>query len=306
LNREAQKGLYGLIGYPVSHSLSPAIFTAAFDAAGINATYELYPIAPDRLEEGVNEILGRGVRGLNVTVPHKAGVIPLMTQLDESARLAGAVNTIEVRSEGMVGHNTDMRGFEDSFVPLGVPDIQGCRVLVLGAGGAARAVLVSLARHGASEILVANRYVDEAVDLVSFVTRQYTDVRFRVLPLEEREIGQAVPETVLCVQATSLGLKETDPLPMDPSLLPGDCFIYDLVYGPAETAFVRTARSRGYQAADGKEMLLRQAAVSFLIWFRKNPPIDAMKAGIDGAIRGAAAGGRKPETVGGKPPDDTF
>jgi shikimate dehydrogenase len=257
--------------------MSPVIFKAAFRAAAIDADYDLYPVAPDHLEEGVREVLARGVRGFNVTVPHKSAVIPLVAGLDESARLTGAVNAIQVTAEGMVGHNTDMGGFEDSFAPLGVPGITGHQVLVLGAGGAARAVLISLARRGASEILIANRFEQEAFDLVSFVARRYPEARLRILPLETEEIRQAASGAVLCVQATSLGLKETDPLPISPVLLPKGCFVYDLVYGPLETAFVRAARSLDYRAADGREMLLRQAARAFRLWFRKAPPLEAMR-----------------------------
>ncbi len=289
MSGEPRKARYGLIGYPVSHSMSPAIFNAAFCAAGINAVYELYPIPPDRLDEGVGEILDKGVSGLNVTLPHKARVIGLMKDLDKSARLVGAVNTIDVTGQGMVGYNTDMGGFEDSLGPLGVPGISGARALVLGAGGAARAILVSLARLGASEIIVANRFIKEAGDMVSLVAPGYPDVRFEIILLENREVERMAPGAVLCVQATSLGLNETDPLPMEPALLPGGCFIYDLVYGTSQTAFVRSAKAGGYRAADGKEMLLRQAARAFRLWFQTEPPLDAMRNAIDRAV-----GNRKP------------
>lgn len=305
MNRKASRKLYGLIGYPVSHSLSPAIFRAAFDAEGIDADYDLYPIAPDHLDPELRRILDRGIRGLNVTVPHKSAVIQLMTDLDESARMTGAVNVIEVVPGGIVGHNTDLGGFEDSFVPLGIPDIQECQVLVLGAGGAARAVLVSLARRGASEILVANRFADEASNLVSLVAPGYPGVHFQVLPLEECEIVHAVSDTVLCVQATSLGLKETDPLPINPALLPKNCFVYDLVYGPEETAFVRSAKSQGYRTSDGKEMLLWQAAGTFRIWFRRDPPIEAMRAGIARAVKNPSVGNGEGKKVGPDPAGQT-
>ena len=268
MNILAVNDLYGLIGYPVSHPLAPAIFNAAFQAVG----NELFPIPPDRLNAEIKEILGEGVRGLNVTVPHRTSVIPMMNGLAESARLTGAVNAIEIADDGVTGHNTDMGGFEDSFASLGVPGIKGTRVLVLGAGGAARAVLVSLARRGISEILIANRFLEEAMDLVSLVAPRYPGVRFEILLLEKEEIEKMVPGTVLCVQATSLGLKEKDPLPMEPAILPKGCFVYDLVYGPRQTAFVRSAQASGYRATDSKEMLLRRAARAFRLWFRSDPP----------------------------------
>jgi shikimate dehydrogenase len=294
VNGVSRKTLYGLIGYPVSHSLSPAIFNAAFRTAGIEADYKLFSIPPEHLEEGIGEILREGARGLNVTVPHKAGVIPLMRDLDESARLTGAVNAIEVSDDGMVGYNTDMGGFEDSFDSLDVPDIQGEKILVLGAGGAARAVLASLIRSGVSEIVVADRYIEEAMDMVSLIAGYSSDIRFETVPLENRQIEKVVAQTALCVQATSLGLSEEDPLPMEPSLLPKDCFVYDLVYGPMETPFVRSARAAGYRAVDGKEMLLRQAARAFWLWFRKDPPLGAMRTAIGRAIGGVRDTDPKP------------
>jgi shikimate dehydrogenase len=268
----------------VSHSLSPAIFTAAFSAAGIQAVYDLFPIPPDHLSNGIGELLRKGIKGLNVTVPHKTAVIPQMTRLDESARLTGAVNTIEVTDDGMVGYNTDMGGFEDSFGPLNVPDVTRARVLVLGAGGAARAVVVSLARSGASKIIIANRFPEETVDLLSAVAPRFPGVGFEAVELDREELSREAVGAVLCVQATSLGLREEDPLPLDPTLLPEECFVYDLVYGAMDTPFVRFAAALGYRAVDGKEMLLRQAARAFSIWFRKDPPIPAMKAAVDHAI----------------------
>jgi len=284
------KDLYGVVGYPVSHSLSPAIFNAAFESAGIEAVYELFPISPDRLDKGVEELLDRGVRGFNVTVPHKTAVISMMADLDESARLTGAVNTIEVTGDGMVGHNTDMGGFEDSFTTLGVPDIPGARVLVLGAGGAARAVVVSLARSGASEIVVANRFIEEAMDLVTPVAARYSGVRFEVVLLADREIEKVAAGTVLCVQATSLGLNADDPLPLDPAVLPAGCYLYDLVYGPGNTPWVKAALASGYEANDGKEMLLRQAARAFLIWAGREAPVESMRTAMNRGITSAFGG----------------
>ena len=275
---------YGLIGYPVSHSLSPEIFRAAFEAVRMDAIYDLFPVHPDHLTGGLKELLDKGVRGLNVTVPHKSAVIPMMADLDESARLTGAVNAIEVTDGGMVGYNTDMGGFEDSLIPLGVPDLPGARVMILGAGGAARAVVVSLARSGASEIIVANRFIEEAKGLVTPLSKNYPDVRFKTIPLAEGEVEKNAPGTVLCVQATSLGLNAGDPLPVDPNVLPPGCFLYDLVYGPENTPWVRAALASGFTAADGKEMLLRQAARTFVLWVGREAPLKSMRTAVNSGI----------------------
>ena len=275
---------YGLIGYPVSHSLSPDIFRAAFETVRMDAVYDLFPVHPDHLAEGLDELLEKGVRGLNVTVPHKTAVIPMMADLGESARLTGAVNAIEVTDGGMVGHNTDMGGFEDSLLPLGIPDLPGARVMVLGAGGAARAVVVSLARSGVSEIIVANRFIEEAMVLVTPMSQSYPDVRFKTISLVEGEVEKNAPGTVLCVQATPLGLNAGDPLPVDPAVFPRGCFLYDLVYGPEGTPWVRSALGSGFRAADGKEMLLRQAARSFVLWMGREAPLKNMRSALNAGI----------------------
>jgi shikimate dehydrogenase len=276
--------LYGLIGHPVAHSLSPYIFKAAFAAAGVEAVYELFPILPEKLDSGVKELLDRGVRGFNVTVPHKTSVIPMMKKLDESAILTGAVNTVEVTADGMVGHNTDMGGFRDSLVPLGVPDISDARVLVVGAGGAARAVVTGLALSGAAKITIANRFIEETTGLLSAVAPRFPELEFEAIGFNEEEVAHGASDVVLCVHATSLGLSSDDPLPLDPAVLPTGSFLYDLVYSPDETALVKAARAAGYQAADGKEMLLRQAVAGYRILTGKEPPVDAMRAGMEEGI----------------------
>jgi shikimate dehydrogenase len=280
-----ERELYGLIGHPVAHSLSPYIFKAAFAAAGIEAVYELFPIPPQQLDSGVKELLNRGVRGFNVTVPHKTGVIPMMKKLDESAILTGAVNTVEVTAGGMVGHNTDMGGFRDSLDPLGVPDISGARVLVVGAGGAARAVVTGLALSGAAKITIANRFMEETTGLLSAVAPRFPELEFEAIGFNEEEVAYGASDAVLCVHATSLGLSSDDPLPLDPAALPSGSFLYDLVYSSDETALVKAARAAGYQAADGKEMLLRQAIAGYRILTGKEPPVDAMRAGMEEGIR---------------------
>ena len=277
---------YGLIGYPVSHSMSPAIFSAAFKAAGVRARYDLYPISPEDLDREVPRLVTSGVKGFNVTVPHKTSVIPMMAKMDDSAVLTGAVNTVLVNPDGLVGYNTDMGGFEDSFDHLGVPDIAGTLVLVLGAGGAARAVVAALGRLGASKIVIANRFIGETTELLSLIAPAFPGVEFEAIGLQDEELSRGSAGAVLCVQATSLGLRGDDPLPMDPAQLPEGCFIYDLVYSAGVTPFVRSALTHGHRAADGKEMLLRQAARNYSLWLGGEAPVEAMREGMEREMRG--------------------
>lgn len=276
---------FGLVGYPVSHSMSPAVFDAAFKAAGIKARYDLYPVPPEDLERKIGELVESGIRGFNVTVPHKTSVIPMMVAMDDSSVLTGAVNTVVVTHEGLVGYNTDMGGFGDSFDHLGVPGVADAKVLVLGAGGAARAVVVCLCQKGASRILIANRFMEETTELLSVVAPAFPDVEFEAIGLDDEDLGSESAGAVLCVQATSLGLRAEDPLPMDPALLSRGCFVYDLVYGTQLTPFVGTALDQGFRAADGKEMLLRQAARNYSLWLGGEAPLEAMREGMEGEMK---------------------
>lgn len=288
--------LFGLIGYPVSHSLSPAVFNAAFKAGGLKARYDLYPVPPAGLEREVGRLLDLGIRGFNVTLPHKTAVLPLMQVVEDSARMTGAVNTVQVTPAGLVGHNTDMGGFSDSFGPLGVPDVSGAAALVLGAGGAARAVAAALGLMGVGKIVIANRFTRETDALIRDVAPGFPGVRFQSVSLDPAAVAEAAEDAVLCVQATSLGLGTRDPLPVDPAILPGDCYVYDLVYGIGETAFVRGARALGLEAADGKELLLRQAVRNYALWLGEEAPLEAMRTGMEEEIaRGGSNGEGTPE-----------
>jgi shikimate dehydrogenase len=277
---------FGLIGYPVSHSMSPAIFKAAFAAAGISGSYDLYSVPPEDLGREVEKLVKDGVRGFNVTVPHKTAVIPMMADMDESARVTGAVNAVLAGSEGLAGYNTDMGGFGDSFDYLGVPDVSGETVLVLGAGGAARAVVASLVQQDVSRIVIANRFFEETMDLLTALAPSIKGVDIEAVAPDDQDLERLCAGAVLCVQATSLGLKPDDPLPLAADRLPGGCFVYDLVYGREETAFVKSALGHGHRAADGREMLLRQAARNYSIWLGADPPLEAMRAGMEEAMKG--------------------
>jgi len=306
LNPSGQKGeplrRYGLVGYPVSHSLTPAVFNAAFKAAGITARYDLYPVLPQDLAEAIPKLLAGGVMGFNVTLPHKTAVLPLMENLDASSILTGAVNTVVLTREGLAGYNTDMDGFRDSFGPLGVPEVGGATVLVLGAGGAARAVVAVLGQEGASRIVIANRFMEETRALLATLAPAFPGVAFEAVGLFDRALVRLSAEAVLCVQATSLGLGKGDPLPLDPACLPEGCFVYDLVYLTDATPFVGKAMSLGYKAADGKEMALRQADRNFFLWTGEEAPSDAMRRGMEREMKQRSRAEKEAKERGGAVP----
>jgi len=260
----------GLIGYPLGHSLSPKIHTAALHVCGLDGTYSLFPIAPDDMQ-ALKDLLARvrsgGITGLNVTIPHKQNVIPFLDDLTPTAAAIGAVNTIYMRENKLVGDNTDAPGFLSDlkrsfdFSPIIDPSF----ALVLGAGGSARAVVYALLNDGWNVTLAARR-IEQAQQLAQ---------SFQNYPLPITNITDLPLSTFhLLVNTTPVGMTpniDQSPLPEN-TVLSKDTFIYDLVYNPRETKLVRDARAQGLSAATGLGMLIEQAALAFELWTGYNPP----------------------------------
>lgn len=266
----------GLIGYPLGHSLSPKIHNAALKACGLEGDYSLFPIAPDD-KDGLKDLLGRvrsgEITGLNVTIPHKQNVIPLLNELTETAQAIGAVNTIYLRENKLIGDNTDAQGFLSDlkkFIGKREAGI-GKSVLVLGAGGSARAVVYALSNDGWNVTVVARR-IEQAQSLAdSFINYQLHITTFDLQPFDKL---RAAPSTFdLIVNTTPVGMTpNTDHSPLPENLsLPQHVAIYDLVYNPRETKLVKDALTKGIKATTGLGMLIEQAALSFELWTGKSP-----------------------------------
>lgn len=262
-------GRIGLIGDPVEHSLSPAFQQPAFDSLGTGIRYELWPTPPERIAERLAMLRSGEAFGANVTVPHKQTFHDVVDTLSGPARRAGAINTIVARSGHLHGDNTDIHGF---IVPLRERGISfaASGAVVLGAGGAARGVLIALLEAGIAEVTVVNRTIARA----EAVARALGDIRVRVAPAGE--IEDVARGAGLLVNATSIGWNETAP-PVDPAvfavLAPG-AIAYDLTY--RATAFLRAAAEQGVTALDGLEMLVHQGAKSFELWTGATAPIELM------------------------------
>jgi shikimate dehydrogenase len=281
----------GLTGYPLGHSLSPKIHTAALQAAGLDGDYSLFPISPED-PAGLSALLGRlrsgELTGLNVTIPHKQTVIPLLDELTPSARSIGAVNTIFVKAGKLTGHNTDAPGFLGdlarcfSLTPTPLPlagEGPGVRAaLVLGAGGAARAVVSALLSDG-WHVTLAVRPADLAQ--AQALSKQHSSLLpFYAFPdLSTLDLSALT----LIVNATPLGMApeiETCPWP-ERLPFPSGAAVYDCVYNPRETLLVRRARAAGLPAATGLGMLVEQAALAFEIWTGYNPPRDVLLQSVE-------------------------
>lgn len=276
---------YGLIGHPVKHSLSPAMQNAAFAALSIDASYKLFDVAPSDLEEFLKCIAKDGIAGVNVTIPHKVKAMEFIKShgiLNEHAARLGAVNTIKVSGGKLVGFNTDGPGFYRSLVEDLKFEPEGKSIFVLGAGGAARAIVMYLG-DGPKEMSVYD--VDSAAtkDLEKNFKKHYNRCKFKVVGKDE--LRESIGLADLLVQATPVGMHDGDPLPVDAGFLhPGLC-VYDLVYNRPSTKLVESAAKMRLRAVTGLGMLLHQGAIAFNLWTEKKAPIEVMKKALKEALK---------------------
>lgn len=276
----------GIFGDPVAHSLSPLMHNAALAAAGIDAVYVPFHVAPEQLPEAIQAIRALGLVGVNLTIPHKEAACALVDELDPEAAVIGAINTIVNRSGRLIGYNTDGAGLLRALAgELGL-DVAGKRVLLIGAGGAARSALVALAGTGATWIGVANRTVARAGQLLAELTPRLRDTACAPLPLTADGLLEGCAEGVdLLINCSSMGLHgEPCGLPLVQLVRSGGA-VYDMVYGPSPTSLVATARAIGLPAADGRAMLAGQGEAVFRLWFGVDPAPGVMRAVLsdDGA-----------------------
>jgi len=261
-------GIAGVMGWPVAHSRSPVIHNHWLARYGIPGRYVLFAVPPGKLEAAVRGLAPLGLRGCNVTTPHKQAIFPLLDRVDDLARRIGAVNTVVVEKDGtLAGFNNDGNGFIQSLRdadPTWTPD--SGPILVLGAGGASRAVVASLAAQGATEIRVANRTIDKAREIADAVGSLV-----KVVPWEQRE--DALDGVAMLANATSLGSAGKPPLDISLERLPKRAIVGDLIYVPPETPFLAAARARGNVTVNGLGLLLNQARPAFNAWFGVMPEI---------------------------------
>ncbi len=277
----ATQGFVGVLGWPLEFTLSPAIHGAAFRRSGLDWIYLPWPVPPERLSDAVAGLRALGAMGANVTIPHKETVVPLIDEISGDARAVSAVNTIQVVGDKLIGHNTDVDGFREFVVGDAGIAIGGRSVLVLGAGGAARAVVAAASDLGAREIVVAARRAQQGADVIRLVATGSARSE------KWDRVAELVVEADVVVNATPL----RDPV-SEADWKPGQVAI-DLVYHPPITPFMESARAKGALAWGGLGMLIRQAAASFRIWTGQDPPLGVMSAAALHAI-GSSGSTRPP------------
>jgi shikimate dehydrogenase len=270
--------LVGLIGWPVTHSLSPRMHNAAFAELGLDWAYVPLPVRPDDVEQALKGLAALNFVGANVTVPHKQAVIRYLDELSDAARITGAVNTIQLKEGKFKGYNTDAIGFLNALQEAGC-NPKGMRIAVLGAGGAARAVVFALARAGADSVIVLNRTAERGAFLVDDLAAVFPGSSLRFEALTSESLAVLNHNVDLVINSTSVGMyphDETCPWPADVPM-PAQVIFCDLVYNPLETVFLARARAAGAATIDGLGMLVHQGAAAFEKWTSHPAPVEVMR-----------------------------
>lgn len=276
VNISGHTRVFAVLGHPIGHTLSPVMHNAAFEALGMDAIYLAFDVQPDRLMTVLAAMKDMGLGGVNITVPLKEVAAKGLRDLDDSARLSGAVNTVKFTPGGMTGHNTDGVGFlravEEAF---GEP-VAGKSVFICGAGGAGRAVALVCAGAGARSITLADTDAARPANVAAEVKKHF--------PVPVAVAGRWEPEAAaadLIVQATPLGMKTGDRSPLKPEAFRNGQAVFDLVYMYPETVFMKAAKAAGARAANGLGMLLHQGACAFEIWTGVKPPVAVMRKALE-------------------------
>lgn len=280
-----------VLGSPVAHSLSPAMQNAALTAMGETARYAKIECPPEHLPDAVALAKESGFLGLNLTVPHKIAALGLCDDLDDTARQLGAVNTLLFDGGTIAGFNTDGPGLVRAIRDVFAFDLRDLRVMILGAGGGAgTAAALQCALEKCPHLVLANRTAEKARDvarraeaLLRTDRLEGPENRVTVIPLEDSALREQLPRTDLVINASSLGMKRTDPRLVPAALITPDLMIYDMVYRPAVTRLLEDARAAGARTANGLSLLLHQGALSLEIWLNRPAPLEVMRAALAGA-----------------------
>jgi shikimate dehydrogenase len=271
----------GVIGWPVRHSLSPPMQNAAFAALGLNWVYVPFAVAPERVGEALGALRGLDLAGLNVTIPHKAAVLPYLDELAPGARLLGGANTIVHREGRLVGYSTDGEGFLRSLQEAG-EEVAGKRVTLIGAGGSARAVGLALCQAGVAGLTVLNRTVEKAEGLVAALAEMAPGSQVAAGGLGEAGARAAVSEAEIVIDSTAVGMyphQEVAPVVPGEWLQPGQR-VCDLTYNPRETVLLKAARAQGARTLDGTGMLIYQGALALELWTGQVAPVAVMREAL--------------------------
>ncbi len=276
--KDNRENKFGLIGYPLGHSLSKVIHEAGFKSLGINATYDILETPPDNLVDRIKWLKGNGYKGFNVTIPLKLPISLFVNEVDNYADLARAVNTVYVEADkSLKAYNTDVIGFRRA-IPKDI-DLRGKKVAILGTGGAAHAACIALTECGVQEIAFFTRNIPNSIDLMNYVRRKFPAINFNVYQIENiRNLG----EYAMLVNTTPIGMlgKAGDMMPVETYALESlnrDAVVYDVIYNPKKTVLIRAAEKLNLRTITGLDMFIYQAVAAQEIWFGNTPDFKDMK-----------------------------
>ncbi|KAF1296079.1 shikimate dehydrogenase [Enterococcus sp. JM4C] len=277
--------LVGLFATPIRHSVSPMIHNTAFQELGIDAVYLAFDLGVDRLPQAIESIKNLEMLGANLSMPNKMAAVPLMDELSTAAKLVGAINTIVNKDGKLIGHITDGTGFMRSLQDIEI-DIINKKITIIGAGGAATAIIVQAALDGVKEIAVYNRkdeFYEKVQEKLAYV-EENTDCKISLHDLADQEsLAKDVAESALLVNATGVGMQpniEASPIE-DFSIIREDLAVYDVIYNPRETKLIKEAKARGAKTSNGLGMLLYQGAAAFELWTGQEMPVSKIKPIIE-------------------------
>jgi shikimate dehydrogenase len=268
--------LYGVIGHPVGHSMSPLMHNKAFEELNLSASYHAFDVAPDRLMEAVRGLQALGFRGFNVTIPHKVNIMSALDEIDEEARVVGAVNTVKSENGMLIGFNTDGLGFLRSLEAKLDGSLSSQKVLIIGAGGASRGITTTLARHGAAAISIANRTLSKA-EVIQKHCEPYANVN--IMSIEEAE--QTINLYDIVINTTSVGMSPNDnEIPLKLDLLKFGAVVSDIIYNPFKTLWLQHAENKGAIIDNGVPMFVHQGELAFEIWTGIKPNVKIMTEAV--------------------------
>lgn len=278
--------IVGIIGYPLGHTISPAMHNAAFQHLGMNYEYVPFEVNPGDLEEAVGGFRALHVAGFNVTIPHKETILPLLDEVTKLAKIIGAVNAVENQEGTLVGYNTDGPGFIESLTEDAGLKPKGKKAVVLGAGGAGRAVATLLAENSVKSLTIVDIEENKSRELAEYLG-SYFSTECHAVSINSTALQTTLDKADLLVNATPIGMHpkiDASPLP-DNIKLNRDLLVYDLVYNPSETKLLKLAKAAGVRTCSGLGMLVRQGALAFTLFTGEEAPVDIMWQAATQALR---------------------
>ncbi len=276
--------VYGIFGYPLGHTVSPAIQNCALDYYGLQSIYFAFERPSARFRFLMRHLKSLLLDGFNVTIPYKEEVVRYLDRLSPEAKILGAVNTVKKQGKKWIGYNTDLYGFLKGLKEAGF-NPKNKRAVVLGAGGSARAVVFGLAGSGIRQLTIFNRTPERAKRIVNQYKKKFPKINWAVYRLDNRRLKEALSAANLLVNTTQVGLKPSDPLLVSKSIFPKNkILVYDLIYKPKQTKLLQLASKLGHQTINGETMLLHQGTRAFELWTGKHAPVREMKKALNDAL----------------------